>query len=143
MSNTTTSRIEGHEVQEQQVQEQQEPQNLPDFQEWIKEKPKTGYVKLEYNVPKTLHFKSGKGEMSYTDMGGKLDEKIPVAKFVVTTPEEPNNEQEFDVTSKRLAATINANYERGFANLEITKQNTTPVSYLVIPAAAREAQRKF
>lgn len=72
-----------------------------------------------------------------------MAEKVPAARYMVTTPEEPNKQQVLDITSKRLARDIQAYYERGFTELEITKLGTNPVSYRVIPNVAREAQQKM
>jgi hypothetical protein len=66
---------------------------------------------------------------------------VPVARYVVTTPEEPKEQQDFDVKSKRLAGDIRAYYEKGFTELEITRLNTNPVSYRLIPMTAREKQQ--
>lgn len=127
----------------------QEPQDkttsyAQEFDEWIKEKPRHDYIKLETNVVKTMRFKSGKpNEMIPTDFGGKLAEKVPAARYIVTTSEEPNKEQVLDITSKRLARDIQAYYERGFTELEITKLGTNPVSYRVIPNVTRERQQQM
>jgi hypothetical protein len=99
------------------------------------------YIRLENNAPTVMRFKSGEpDELIMTDFGGKLSEKVPSARYLVTTPQEPNEAQAFDVTSKRLARDIKAYFERGFTELEITRQNTNPVSYRVIPVVARQQQ---
>jgi hypothetical protein len=111
------------------------------YEEWVK--PKHKYLKLEANAPKLMHFRNTKGEYDFTDFNGKLDEPVPVVRHMVTTPEMPNEEQEFTVTSKRLATTIQAHLDRGIMDLEITRLNTNPVSYQVIGAMAQEKQQKL
>jgi len=132
------------ETQNQQQQEEestskegmQEPQSYaPEFDAWVNEKPRGNFVKLKPGEPKIISFKSGKpNEMLMSNFGDPSKEPKPVARYLVTTPkeEQPNEEKTFDVTSKRLASLIQANYERGFTELEITKQNTTPTFYQVI-----------
>jgi hypothetical protein len=146
---TTTSQ---QNVQEERSQEIQAPQNnvttevshAPGLDEWIKEKPRHNYIRLEVNGPRVLRFKSDKpNEMLMSDFGGKLKEKKPIARYMVTTPEESKEEQVFDVTAKRLASEIQFYYGRGDKELEITKLNTSPVSYRVIPMIARERQRSL
>jgi hypothetical protein len=125
----------------------QETQNegfAPDFDEWVKEKPRRNYIRIETGQPKIIRFKSGKpNEMMMTDFGGKSAEKKPVARYLVTTPEEPNEEKSFEVTSKRLAGDIQALYEKGFAELEITKLETNPVSYRTVPFIVRQQQKQM
>jgi hypothetical protein len=143
---TTTSQ---QEIQEQENGKgTQEPQNdnnnyAPDFDEWIKEKPRHNYIRLEVNVPKVIGFKSARPYKKDTsDFNGKSKKgKIPVYTYAVTVPEEPNVEYDFDITSKRLGADIVAYYEKGFTELEITKLSTNPTSYRVIPLMARERQQ--
>jgi hypothetical protein len=106
MNNMTTSQ---RDVQEIEAKEIQEPQNnyAPEFDDWVKEKPRHKHIRLELEMPTALRFKSGKpNEMLLTDFGGKLSEKKPAARYMVTTPKEPNEQAAFDVTSKRLASEI-------------------------------------
>jgi len=125
-------------------QEPQQSSYAPEFDEWVKEKPRANYIRLKTGEPKVIHFKSGKpNEMLMSDFGGKSAEPKPVARYLVTTPEEPNEEKSFDVTSKRLAAAIEANFARGITELEITKLATNPVSYQTIAVIAREKQKQM
>jgi hypothetical protein len=88
-----------------------------------------------------MRFKSGKGKMIMTDFNGASPDKKPAARYVVTTPESANEEVDFDVTSKRLAADIKAYFDKGFHELEITRLDTNPVSYRVIPMIAAQQQQ--
>lgn len=137
---------------QQEIEEQengkgtQEPQNdnnyAPKFDQWVKEKPRHKYIRLELEVPTVLRFKSGRpNEMIMTDFGGKVSEKKPAARYMVSTTSEPNEQVAFDVTSKRLAAEIQYYCDKGFNELEITKRNTSPISYRVVPLMARERQQ--
>jgi len=80
--------------------------------------------------------------MLVSDFGGKSAEK-PVARYMVTTPEEPNKPVAFDVTAKSLACDIQLYYDKGFAELEITKKNSSPIKYLVVPVIARQKQQQM
>lgn len=144
MENEINKNVNEEETSKEVSQEPQES-HAPDFDAWINEKPKRRYVRLETDVPKVVRFKSGKPyKDDMTDFKGKSRKgKVPVYSFAVTTPEEPNEEIDFDVTSKRLGSDIKAYYEKGFAELEITKLGTNPVSYRVIPMVARQQQRQM
>jgi hypothetical protein len=126
----------------------QEPQNENksyafDFDEWIKETPRHKYIRLKAGEPQVIRFKSGRPDSTFpSDFKGKAPKPVPVARFLVTTPQEPKEEVAFDVTSKRLAADIKAYYDKGFAELEITRLDTNPVSYRVIPMIARQQQQQ-
>ena len=124
---------------------QEEISYAPDFDAWVKEKPRHKYVSLKKaNDPKVIRFKSGKpNEMLLSDFNGKLANPVPVARYMVTTPEESKEEQALDVTSKRLAADIQAYYGKGFTELEITRLDTNPVSYRIVPVVAREQQKRM
>jgi hypothetical protein len=104
------------ETQNQQQEEatskvSQEPQQqayTPEFDQWVKEKPRSNFVKLKPGEPKVISFKSGKpSEMLMSNFGDPSKEPKPVARYLVTTtPKEdnPKEEKTFDETSKRLAA---------------------------------------
>src|SRR5215212_1594093 len=79
----------------------------PDFDSWVTEKPKVDYIKLELGKAKVIRFKSDRPDsMIMSDFNGKSAEKKPVARYMVTTPEEPDKQVAFDVTAKRLASEI-------------------------------------
>jgi hypothetical protein len=126
----------------------QEPEKessyAPEFDDWIKEKPKRPYIRLKNpNDSVIIRLKSGRPYKSrMDDFGGKAANKVPVYTYAVTTPDKPNEEQDFDVTSKRLGADILAYYEKGFVELEITRLDTNLVSYRVIPMIARQQQQQ-
>jgi hypothetical protein len=122
----------------------QEPQNCAiDFDEWIKEKPKHKYIRLKKaNESVVIRLKSSRPDSTFlSDFNGKAPKPVPVARYMVTTPEEPKEEVAFDVTSKRLAADIKAHFDKGFQELEITRLDTNPVSYRVIPMIAVQQQQ--
>ena len=88
MINMTTSQQEVEEI-ESEWKGIQEPQNnyAPEFDQWVKEKPRHKYIRLELEVPTVLRFKSGRpNEMIMTDFGGKVSEKKPAARYMVRTP---------------------------------------------------------
>lgn len=145
---TATTGQQNLQEKEEKNQGIQEPQNdnnnnyAPDFETWIQEKPRHNYIRLEVNVPKVVRFKSGKpDEMLMSNFGGKLKEPKPVARYLVSTLDEPKEQKALDITSKRLAGDIQAYFVKGFAELEITRIDGNPVSYRVIPNLARERQK--
>jgi hypothetical protein len=114
----------------------------PEFDEWIKEKPKRSYIRLKNPGDSVIiRLKSGRPERKRMDnFKGKAPKPVPVYTYPVTTPDKPGEEEDFDVTSKRLARDIQAYFDKGFAELEITRLDTNPVSYRVIPMIARQQQ---
>jgi hypothetical protein len=90
-----------------------------DFDAWIKETPRLKYLALEKGTSKVIRFKSGRpDEMLMTDFKGKLEQPVPVARYLVTTLEEPSEQLRFDVTSKRLASDINAYFVKDSQSLK-------------------------
>jgi len=78
-----------------------------------------------------------------SDFNGKSAEKKPVARYMVTISEEPNKVVAFDVAAKSLARDIQFYYNKGFAELEITRENTSLVSYKIVPVIARQKQQQM
>jgi len=149
MENATTTNVNNEEATSTVSQEPQMEvaannySYAPDFNEWLKEKPKRSYIRLKSaGGSVTLRFKSGRPERSrMDDFKGKAPKPVPVYTYVVTTHDKPNEEKDFDVTSKRLAQQIQMYYDKGFPELEITRQDTNPVSYLVVPNLAGQQQQ--
>ena len=98
----------------------QEPQNTDDgennkdvsyatdFDQWIEEKPKRQYIRLkQVGESAIIRFPSGRPYSSkMSDFNGTVNPPKAVFTYKVTTPDAPNEQKDFDVTSKRLARDI-------------------------------------
>jgi hypothetical protein len=69
---------------------------------------------------------------------------VDIAVYMVRTPAEPDIEKEWTVTSKRLALQIKSYFERGFRELEITKNGEKEKTYYnIVPNIQQQQQRRL